>query len=707
MKRFSEIQALLRAKKDVILTVAAILIKLGIGIGLWILFSQNLESGNWGVSPSEGYLPPSTPSRVSLLLFAATLIWVLAPLLIRRFPAPARSIRAVVLVVSPMALLLITELSWNPYFFDMEFFNSLINLGVFAFLELVFFGLMGRFGMVILYYLAWIAGTANYFVLEFRSQPIIATDLLSAKTASNVASAYEYHLTSGGVLAFLLAYLMMVLVLIPVPRNPHQTHARKKLVLSHAVCVLLGAVGLGGWIATSDFSTKYHLSVDFWHQTSTYHEAGFVPAFITYLQKMRVEKPEGYSLEAVNSLLEDYQPEETQLTPIAAAAPMQTESVSDEEIASKKPTIIAIMNETFSDLSVVGPLTCTQDHLAFFHSLKDDPQTLEYGWNYVSTLGGGTSTTEFEFLTGNSISNTNGINPYADFQFSNVPNLARQLKNQGYHTIALHPETASNWRRSSVYPAMGFDEFLSTSYGDFADAERYVFDRVSDQGDYEELIRVYEKQDGPSFLFNVTLQNHGGYDINAVPEGDRVAVDEQYAMYTDFQAYQSLIHRSDQALQYLIDYFRNVDKPVILCFFGDHQPWLNEIFEWTLRDAGKTENDNDVTVSERYYTVPYLIWSNYEIDEDFSLENESGQDIMSTNYLGTQVLRYAGLPLSSYDNYRIAQREEIPVLNVIGCRTRDGGWYYLDEGNPVFDWLENYEMIQYNALFDKKKAEGF
>lgn len=56
---------------------------------------------------------------------------------------------------------------------------------------------------------------------------------------------------------------------------------------------------------------------------------------------------------------------------------------------------------------------------------------------------------------------TNGINPYSGFDFTNVPSMVSLLKEQGYHTIAMHPENPGNWRRSIVYPKLGFDEFLS------------------------------------------------------------------------------------------------------------------------------------------------------------------------------------------------------------------------------------------------------
>lgn len=223
--------------------------------------------------------------------------------------------------------------------------------------------------------------------------------------------------------------------------------------------------------------------------------------------------------------------------------------------------------------------------LAFLHSLKDDPHTLEFGWNYVSTRGGGTSTTEFEYLTGDSMAFTNGINPYSSFNFTDVPSMVSILKAQGYHTIAMHPENPNNWRRSLVYPNLGFDEFYSISA--FEDKERTVWNRVSDLEDYQKLIEIYEEQTGPSFIFNVTMQNHGGYDgLSELKPEEIVDVDEAYAEYPDFQMYESLVTKSDRALAYLIHYFEQVDQRVILCFFGDHQLALNGDMEWALCESG-------------------------------------------------------------------------------------------------------------------------
>ena len=66
-----------------------------------------------------------------------------------------------------------------------------------------------------------------------------------------------------------------------------------------------------------------------------------------------------------------------------------------------------------------------------------------------------------------------------------------------------------------------------------------------------------------------------------------------------------------------------------------------------------------------------------EIPEDYSMKNSRGEDVISTNYLGTLVRKYAGLELSADDRYRMNQRAQIPVFNFAGYVTADGDWYDL------------------------------
>ena len=64
------------------------------------------------------------------------------------------------------------------------------------------------------------------------------------------------------------------------------------------------------------------------------------------------------------------------------------------------PNIICIMNETFSDLRVLGEFATNKDYMPFTRSLTRN--TIN-GNLYMPVNGAGTSNSEFEFLTGNTM----------------------------------------------------------------------------------------------------------------------------------------------------------------------------------------------------------------------------------------------------------------------------------------------------------------
>lgn len=70
----------------------------------------------------------------------------------------------------------------------------------------------------------------------------------------------------------------------------------------------------------------------------------------------------------------------------------------------------------------------------------------------------------------------------------------------------------------------------------------------------------------------VTMQNHGGYGERY--DNFNQEVYKVGASYTDANQYLSLLNESDKALENLITYFKGVDDPVEIVFFGDHQPGL-------------------------------------------------------------------------------------------------------------------------------------
>lgn len=198
----------------------------------------------------------------------------------------------------------------------------------------------------------------------------------------------------------------------------------------------------------------------------------------------------------------------------------------------------------------------------------------------VPVFGSLTSNSEFEFLTGDSVSllPANSI----AYQFNVKPNtysLVSTLKSQGYETVAMHPYPKENWNRQECYRNMGIDEFLDIE--DYEGSE-LLRNYVSDRADYEKLIEKVESKENPDdklFLFNVTMQNHGGYETLYDNFDQEVwLTGELKGKYPKADQYLSLMKRSDEALEYLLSYFEKSQEPTMIVLFGDHQPSVEDEF---------------------------------------------------------------------------------------------------------------------------------
>ena len=142
------------------------------------------------------------------------------------------------------------------------------------------------------------------------------------------------------------------------------------------------------------------------------------------------------------------------------------------------PNIIVVMNESFSDLSVLGDFKTNEDYLPFLHSLQQGAENTVTGMLNVSVCGGNTADTEYEFLTGNTMAFLpQGSIPYQQYVNGERPSLASYLQSLGYETVATHPYYATGWNRDKVYPWLGFEQsiFKDQYYG-----ARFVRDYVSD-----------------------------------------------------------------------------------------------------------------------------------------------------------------------------------------------------------------------------------
>lgn len=512
-----------------------------------------------------------------------------------------------------------------------------------------------------------IIGLANYYVLEFRSAPIMPWDILSIGTAASVANNFKYTLSKETVFV-LIGFVILILL------ESKVTLELKKDWRIRVGGVLASFALLWGFTAMlhqDSTVARFKLYDKLFTPTVMSKRDGTAVAFLMELKYIVVEKPDGYNKEDAAALLASY-------------------DTNDTESATHTPNIIVIMNEAFSDLSVLGDFETNEDYMPFLHSLMQEgtPNTISGHLN-VSVLGGNTANTEFEFLTGNTMAFLpQGSVAYQQYVKNNDYSIATYLKSKGYDTIAMHPYNASGWDRDKVYPLLGFDTFYSLK--DWVNPVK-IRKYVSDQSCYDKIIELYEQKDAntPFFLFNVTMQNHSSYSEEYDNFHPDITVEGTSSKI--LPNYLSLIKLSDQALCNLIEYFSKADEDTVIVFFGDHQP-SNSVAAPVWKLNGRSGDSLTEEEEARRYKVPFIIWANYDIEAASNVET-------SANYLGSHVLRAAGLPLYDYRNYLSQLEGQYPVLTAIRAENAQG------ISTPVKDvksTLQDYMTLQYYNIFSQK-----
>ncbi|MDD3334888.1 MAG: LTA synthase family protein [Eubacteriales bacterium] len=342
-----------------------------------------------------------------------------------------------------------------------------------------------------------------------------------------------------------------------------------------------------------------------------------------------------------------------------AYAGLQQETTPAESDADS-PNIIYVLSESFTDESILGRYVDFTDTLMpFYQRFVNECQT---GLLYVPKIGGGTSETEFEVLTG--IESKYGLNPYS-VGLPPMNSLASVLKAKGYTPAVIHWYLGVYYNRYHNLPMLGFDEIYTLDTTDRAFEKQGMF--VSDREHYRAITEQMRKTDGKDFVFCLTMQNHGGYGYDDFRQtyGADVPFSNQLSDESEkiLANYCYLLRQSDAALEEWIEELREFEEPVLLVFFGDHlAPLGTEVYQ---------ELNVPLSGDEAHQT-PYLLWSNRE--------TMSGSQNMRAYQLGAYGLTVAGLN----DDPFFAYVEKLRQQSV----RQD----------------ESYDLLCYDALFGKQYA---
>lgn len=553
-----------------------------------------------------------------------------------------------------------------------------LNIAFYYWLFLFVFFIAGRTSISMAICVSAIAaiGVGNYFVVMFRSNPIVPWDIYSFETVMSVADNYVFSVDWA--LAEHIAMFILMLI-VGVRTNIRLSKKILRPILTVAMCI--PAYFYISYLWQDNLERNTGLNDTLFNAKYMHSKDGFFVSFILDIHFLQIEEPKNYSDEYALSLLNE-------------------QEVEKVEAPEELPDIIAIMDETFSDPAVLGEFETNKDYMPFVHSiLRGEVANTISGYTDVSVLGGNTANSEFEFLTGNSMAFfPNGSVPYLQYIRDGISTIVPQLEEYGYTTYGTHPYRAKGWNREFIYDLMGFDYRYFQGSFPFEDKLRNY---VSDEADFKSILEWRNNTEGPFFMFNVTMQNHSNYGgdfDNFDPQ--IVAKFKNTSSNKYLNKYLSLMYETDQDVASLLSELSQSDRKTIVVFWGDHQP-NDYVVRPIYKEYGLDFDNQTYEQQQQRQKTPFFIWANYDIQEQTNVE-------ISLNYLNILLFETAGLQLDEYQTFRKnLWQGQIPMMNAVGYRNDNGDLVeYDDAPEEIQNLLNEYQNIQYYRMereYSKKK----
>lgn len=529
------------------------------------------------------------------------------------------------------------------------------------------------------------------YVFYSRYTHIHFNDVYCIKDALSVSGNYPLCFSLEILLKLLLNIgVCTILIILEIKTCPESFNKmkKKKALLGGLITVLPVAVLV---VFTLIGVIKIN-SPDFMMNNYTTRHGLFYSLYSEAVQS-HLKKPEGYSKEETERILSAYL------------------SDNDAVNSSDDPAhVIVIMNEALTDYSLLGKTNFKSDPLKEIHNLDGNTAS---GKMAVSVYGGYTSNTEFEFLTGIPTALLpSGYVPYLQCINGSTQSIASELTEIGYATGGIHPYFGQEYRRSEVYKFLGlqnntFGKDFSTEEGkevigdltlmgnnknNFGSDLEYVRGFISDRECYNKILENVDdniENGKKSFIFAVTIQNHGGYSY----EGDDFKSEDYIDGSPEINQYLTCSSISSKAFAELTEKLKKYPEKVIVLMFGDHQPSISGVLNKIEPYSAETNNQY-LKIADKY-TVPYVMWANY--DTEWALDSD---EIVSPNYISAMLKQSAGLPLNEWDKFRLDAYSHFPAITRHYAVDSSGEFISKDDAMNS-EIIRKYNYLAYRRLFDK------
>ena len=541
----------------------------------------------------------------------------------------------------------------------------------------------------------------NFYTLQLRGEPFLPWDLAQVSEAAGVASAAGIKIQTSMIVTAVVELALMAGSFF-LYRGRHKQRWLPRVAGSAATAAALCLLIFGVYLQPA-VCQAIGIVPDAWMQDRYYRYYGVVTGFMTNLSNLEIDKPDGYSEETVDAILDNV--DESQKFSTSPLYPTSYAATTAKDEQVKKPTIIYVMNESYWDVSELEQygIKFDTDVSANLHALQ---QTSAYGRAYSPSFGGGTCDVEFEALTGYSASFLpSGSKPYQQHVTKPMFALPSYLKTQGYQTAAVHCFWAKYWSRDTAYPNLGLDDFISLEdmHGVTKVRKHYWTNGlVTDDSMADQIIGQYEKMkassDEPVFLHAVTMQNHTNYNKDNYPDDQRVKVLEHPAgmkasTVGALEDFATGIRDADAMMGKLTAYFSQVDEPVILVFWGDHYNPIDSNYDVYTT----TGYASDSSADPRLHQTTLLMWSNYS-DAPVDLGTIAAYDISPV------MMNLYGLQQPLYFQFLNRQLRVASRACTRGVTMNLDGTTTLEPTEFQKRWTQEHWMLQYDLMFGKGYA---
>ena len=404
----------------------------------------------------------------------------------------------------------------------------LLNLIIFAVVYLTLIFIINRFWIATAIFgtVMTVYAVANHIKIESRNEPVLPADL-NFITGGNTGQLASFIPQSSQGLANTAVSGVIWLVVICIimqfidGRNAviycswrHPFTGIKNLAgtltrivaacCSFALCFsfVWGFGNEGYW--STDFAKNLGDSPQIWNGLADSTNNGPVVNFLRLAHTKTMDKPNGYSQEAMEKISRKYTEQAKQLNQT------RSENMTDN-------TVIMVLSETFSDPTRVPGVSFSEDPMPNIRHVK--AQTTS-GLMLSPGYGGGTANIEYQALSGLSMANYSSTLSIAYQQL--VPSLKwAPTLNQAWNkangkgsSIAFHAYNRNMYFRDLNYKKFGFSKFYATDGTPQLKGLRPLDSAwyASDESFYSEVLKKISSSDKKKFYQVVTMQNHMPYE---------------------------------------------------------------------------------------------------------------------------------------------------------------------------------------------------